>query len=125
MDFQKLGEQELELLRFISGNAPMSVRDVVLRYGEPRNLARTTILTMMDRLRKKGFLQRELVEGMYQYSPQISQMEIINGLIQEFVDKTLAGSISPFVAYMMEQKDLSDDEINQLRQLLDKQENSQ
>ena len=114
-----LGSLELDALRFVAENAPITVRDVVTKFGEPRHLARTTIMTVMERLRKKGYLRREESEGGFQYSPDVSQLEVTQGLIQEFVDKTLAGSISPFLAYLVDKNNLTQSELNELRKLVE------
>ena len=48
MDKPPLGDQELETLRYISEHAPISVGEVAAGFGEPRGLARTTVLTVME-----------------------------------------------------------------------------
>ena len=114
-----LGKLELDALRFVAENAPITVREVAARFGEPRHLARTTILTVMERLRKKGYLCRAESEAGFQYSPGVSQLEVTQGLIQEFIDKTLAGSISPFLAYLVDKNNLSQSELIELRKLVE------
>jgi predicted transcriptional regulator len=89
------------------------------QFGVPRGLARTTILTIMERLRKKGYLARSKHERPARYSPRISQNKVEQGLVREFVEKTLAGSLSPFVAYLADAKDVTDEELVQLRRLVD------
>jgi predicted transcriptional regulator len=119
MEQASLGDQELEVLRFVTENAPISVGEVAERFGAPRGLARTTILTVMERLRKKGFLTRSKGERPFRYSPRSSQAEVLQGLVREFVEKTLAGSLSPFVAYLADAKERSDTELAELRRLVD------
>ena len=53
-----LGERELELLRFISENAPLSVGQVAEQWGEPRGLTRSTVQVMMERIHRKGYLTK-------------------------------------------------------------------
>lgn len=106
-----LGEQQLDLLRFVTDHAPLSVSEVAKRYGEPKGLARTTVLTMMETLRKKGYLTRSKENAAYRYSPRIPQNEVLRGLVRNFVERTLGGSLAPFVAYLAEAKHLSDEEI--------------
>src|SRR5208282_2950187 len=62
-DRPALGDQELALLRFLGDRPSISVRDVVKEFGETNGLARTTVLTMLERLRKKGFIERSRTEG--------------------------------------------------------------
>ncbi len=60
-----VGDQELALLHFIAGRGPTSVAQAVEGFGQPRALARSTVLTMMERLRRKGHLTRRPSEGIY------------------------------------------------------------
>ena len=117
-----LGEQELEILRYVAERAPLSVRDAADQFGESHGLARTTILTVMERLRKKGYLSRRKVERIYVYSPVISQSQLLQGLVRSFVEKTLGGSLTPFVAYLAESKRLSPKEVAALKALMEEME---
>ncbi len=119
MDNPSLGDQELEVLRYIAENAPLSVGEVAAQYGEPRGLARTTVLTVMERLRRKGFLGRKKVQGIFRYAPQVAQADVMKELVRGFVEKTLAGSLTPFVAYLSEPGRVTDVELASLRQLVE------
>jgi predicted transcriptional regulator len=116
----QLGEQELEVLRFVTDRAPVTVREVANEWGAPRNLARTTILTVMERLRTKGFLTRDRApdDSTFQYSPAVAKTDLMRGLVQDFVEKTLGGSVAPFVAYLADAPDLSDREMEELRRIV-------
>jgi predicted transcriptional regulator len=114
-----LGEQELEVLRFIAARAPISAREVVEQFAEAHGLARTTVLTVMERLRKKGYLTRKRRAGVFQYSPRVPQSEVLQGLVRHFVEKTLAGSVSPIVAYLVKSRQLSAEEVRELQRLVD------
>ena len=118
-----IGDQELAVLQFVTDHGtPVTVREVTQEWGEQRDppLARTTILTMMERLRKKNLLVRaKSPDGStFQYSPSLEKSVLMRGLVQDFVDKTLGGSVSPFVAYLADAKDLSRTEIEELRRLV-------
>jgi predicted transcriptional regulator len=113
-----VGDQELALLRDIAEVGPSTVGEVAERFGEPRGLARSTVLTMMERLRQKGHLEREQVEGVYRYSTLFSEGDLLRGAVRTFVEKTLAGSVSPFVAYLTETGEVSDDELARLEDLV-------
>ena len=113
-----IGDQELALLQYIGENEPASVGEVAAGFGEPRGLARSTILTMMERLRSKAYLQREQADGVYRYQTTAEQQDVVQGAVATFVEKTLQGSVSPFVAWMAEKAEVSDDELAELEALV-------
>ena len=121
----RLGEQEMEILKYVNEQAPIAVRDVAEYFEKTRSLARTTVLTVMERLRKKGFLTRSQVGGVFQYSAKIETGDVLSSKVSDFVEKTLGGSMSPLLSYFLSSDKLSDDEIDQLKNLaakLDKKE---
>jgi predicted transcriptional regulator len=122
----QLGDQELEVLRFVTDRAPVSVREVSEEWGKPRGLARTTILTVMERLREKKFLVRTKSDaegGAFQYSPAVEKADLMRSLVKDFVQKTLGGSVTPFVAYLADSgAELSDQEMNELKRMVEAME---
>lgn len=121
---ETLGRAELELLQWIHEHQPVSVADAVAGYGVERELARTTVQTMMQRLTAKGFLKRKKSVAGFEYSPVEKPTTIISSLIQDFVHGVLGGSVSPFVAYLNESHRLNESEIQELRKLVDQLEPS-
>ena len=113
-----IGDQELALLQYIGENEPTSVGEVATGFGEARGLARSTVLTMMERLRTKGYLQRAQHEGVYRYHSTAEQQDVVNSAVGSFVEKTLQGSLSPFVAWMSQRTEVSDDELAELEALV-------
>ncbi len=97
-----LGEQELELLRFVTAHAPVSLAQVSEQFGATRGLARTTIHTVLERLRQKGHLTREKRDGIFHYLPCRPQGEVLTDLMTNFFQRTLGGSCKPFVTYLAE-----------------------
>lgn len=114
-----VGDQELEVLRFIADHAPISTGEVARQFGEPNNLARGTIIKVMERLHKKGYLTRRQDAGVFEYSPSVPKQELLQNLMQEFVEKTLKGSVSPVVAYLTNSRQVSDAELLELGRLVD------
>ncbi|MBB6051598.1 BlaI/MecI/CopY family transcriptional regulator [Armatimonas rosea] len=114
-----LGRAESEVLRFIAERHPISVREVAESFGDVR---KTTILNVMERLREKGFLTREPREGIYQYSPTQTQASLMRGLVAEFVDTMLGGSVEPFAAYLAEKETLTETELARLKEIIAKLE---
>ena len=113
-----IGDQELALLHHIDECGSASVGEVAASFGEPRGLARSTVLTMMERLRGKGYLKRRQLKGMFRYSTATGPGEVMRSAVGSFVEKTLSGSVSPFVAWMSERTEVSDTELAELEALV-------
>lgn len=120
MTSKSIGDQELALLRYVAEKGPVSVGEAVEGFGTARGLARSTVLTMMERLRQKGHLEREQVDGIYRYASTASPGELMRGAVRTFVEKTLAGSVSPFVNYLAETGDVSAEELAELEDLVNR-----
>ena len=113
-----IGDRELALLRFIGDLGRATVAEAAAGFGAPRGLARSTVLTMMERLRKKGYLNRRQVRGVYQYAPSAAPGVTLRQAVRTFVNRTLGGSIAPFVAYLAERERLSKDDLAELEAVL-------
>jgi predicted transcriptional regulator len=113
-----IGEQELALLRHIADRGSVTVGEAADQFGASRALARSTVLTMMERLRLKGHLGRRLVDGVYRYRTRASSADLLKGAVQRFVERNLEGSVSPFLAYLSDAGRLSDEELKELQDLV-------
>ncbi|HSO70060.1 MAG TPA: BlaI/MecI/CopY family transcriptional regulator [Arachnia sp.] len=69
-------EQRVMELLWASG-VPQSVADVHIQLNRERELAYTTVMTVLDRLAKKSLVSRELVNRAWQYRPMAPQAEVV------------------------------------------------
>jgi predicted transcriptional regulator len=114
------GEQELALLRFLAERGSATVGEASDLFAAPRGLARSTVLTMMERLRRKGHLNRRLVDGVYRYQARLSLSQLRHALVDRFVKGNLDGSVAPFAAYLNDAADISDEELRQLKDVVER-----
>ncbi len=113
-----IGEQEMALLRHIADRGGVTVGEAADAFGSGRGLARSTVLTMMERLRRKGHLSRRVADGVYRYRSLSSSAELLKGAVQRFVERNLDGSVSPFLAYLSEAGELSEKERRDLERIV-------
>ena len=113
-----VGDQELAVLRYVAEQGPATAGEVAERYGEAQGLARSTILTVLERLRAKGHLTRRKVDGVFQYTSRVPKAELMRGVVGDFVQRALAGSLSPFAAYLAQAETVSDEELEQLQDVV-------
>jgi predicted transcriptional regulator len=118
MSTKRPGEQELALLTWLAEHPSVTVGEVAEQYGAARQLARSTVLTMMERLRKKGHLTRRRVQGVFRYSAGAGPEDVLKDAVGTFVTRTLGGSVSPFVAYLSDAADVTPEELAELEDLV-------
>lgn len=113
-----LGRGESEVFRYVAEHCPITVREAADHFAETKGHTKTTTLNVMERLRSKGFLIRESVEGLYRYSPSEPTAGMMRDLVKNFVDEMLGGSLEPFAAYLAEKPKVSEAEIARLRETI-------
>ena len=115
----KIGTEELRLLRMIAERGATSVREASETYGAAAGVRLTTVGQMMERLRKKGLLERRTEEGTFRYESTVSASDLLEGVVREFVQNSLGGSLAPFALYLASGGPISEQELADLRKTLD------
>ena len=115
---KSIGKSEWKVMEYILDRFPVTVREVATYMAETRGLARTSVLTVMERLRKKGHLKRQKKAGVWVYSPMVSKEALLRQSVKEFVETRLQGTLSPFMAYLTEEAALTEQDIVELRKLI-------
>jgi predicted transcriptional regulator len=114
-----VGRAEVEVLRFIADHPGVAVSTVAEHLFATKGQTRTTALNTMERLRNKGFLRREKIDGVFKYFPAGGKVRLFEGLVDDFVETVLGGSITPLVAYLTQKVEADDAQIAELKRLLE------
>jgi predicted transcriptional regulator len=119
-----LGKAEMDVLCYVAEHGPVTVRAVADHLAQTKGCVRTTVLNSMERLRRKGFLSRRKVDGVYQYLPVEKKGDLFQRLLKGFVESAFGGSHAPLVAYFAEHGELSRAEMRMLRTIADRLDDS-
>lgn len=111
---------EFELLQFLAQHPHLSVREIYQQFGEPRGFIRGTIVKAMDRLMKKGLVQRQEVDGTYVYETVEGAESLEHKLVESFIRDRLKGRIKPIATFLAEAEGIDPEELRQLKELLDR-----
>lgn len=114
-----IGQAELQILNYIADRHPITVRQVAEYFAQTKGHVRTTVLNVMSRLCDKGYLTRQKSNGVFEYSPRVPRPQLLRSLVGQFVQRTLGGSISPFMAYLAEDARVSEAELQQLKRIVE------
>ncbi len=84
-----LGELESAVMDILwAAPGPMRVRDVLEGLAPGRTLAYTTVMTVLDNLHRKGWVQREMQGRAYRYRPTASREEVTARALRSLLDSS-------------------------------------
>ena len=116
---KRLPDTEFELMRVIWRHAPpVTTTEIIQALGESNNRKPQTVLTMLVRLIEKGYLLSERVGKERNYTPIISEDEYMSIETGEFISRYRGKSVGSLVKTMYEGKDLSNEDLNELKKWL-------
>lgn len=114
---EKLFESEAKVMEIIWAKAPISAKDISLIAAETIGWNKNTTYTVIKKLEAKGFIKRE--EPGFICTPLISQNQMQKVEAVSLVKKAFGGSRKALFSALLEDEPLSDEEINELRKLID------
>ena len=114
---EKLFESEAKVMEIIWAKAPISAKDISLIAAETIGWNKNTTYTVIKKLEAKGFVRRE--DPGFICTPLISQNQMQKEEATSLVKKVFGGSRKALFSALLEDEPLSDEEIDELRKLID------
>ena len=94
-----------------------TVRDVYEALLERRKVAYTTVMTMMNILEQKKYLKKTQVDRAYVYRPAQPQRQVVGDMVRDFVNRVFNGSAAPLLVHLVEENDLSREDLEEIARL--------
>ncbi len=99
-----LGDLESEVMKIVwRKQAPIAVREVAEKLRKKREIAYTTVMTIMGRLVKKGLLTRKLQGISYLYETRVTRDKFIANTVHGIFTSTLSALGSASAAYFIKE----------------------
>lgn len=114
---EKLFESEAKVMEIIWAKAPISAKDISLIAAEKIGWNKNTTYTVVKKLEAKGFIKRQ--DPGFICTPLISQNQMQKVEAVSLVKKVFGGSRKALFSALLEDEPLSDEEIDELRKLID------
>lgn len=115
-----LGETEMEVLHHVWEMGEATVKDVKERILEDRQIAYTTVMTVMKNLADKGYLKYRKDGVTYVYSPAQEPESVRFNLVKDLVKKVFKGSPTELVQTLVEGEELTDTDRVEIMKLINK-----
>ena len=108
---------ELEIMHVLWETGPANVQTV--QQALKRELAYTTVQTMLNILERKGKAKRTLKNRAYFYKPAVSRKQVVGKHVKDVVDRLFGGSAESLVMSLVETKHLTPEKLARLQKLID------
>lgn len=118
----RLGDLELRILNVLWERGPATVRHVLESLPAKGRPAYTTVLTIMRLMHEKGYLDREERGKAHVYRPRLQERRVKRGLLRGLIDSAFRGSTEALLVRLLEEEQLSPDELARIRRLIDARE---
>ena len=114
-----LGELQRAVIEVVWNLGEASVHQVRKELGRKKKLAYTTVLTAMQKLEKAGWLRHRTEGKVYIYSPTRTREQAGASSVRKFVERIFDGDALLMFQHLMHQSKLSDNELRELRIMID------
>lgn len=113
-----LSELQLSLMRVLWQRGEASTADVAEALRGERDLAHTTVATLLTRLEKRGLLASRREGRSLLYTPLVSEAEVQRSMVGSLLDSLFAGRASALVSHLLEDRGVNATELAELQALL-------
>ncbi len=113
---ERLTPLELEIMEVLWETGAANVQTVQQRLK--RELAYTTVQTMLNILHRKGKVKRALKDRAYFYKPAVSRRQVVRQAVNDLVEHLFGGSVENLVMSLVETKHLTPEKLTRLNKLL-------
>jgi BlaI family transcriptional regulator, penicillinase repressor len=117
-----LTPQELAIMKVVWSMETATVRDVYERLRTRRDVAYTTVMTMMKILEQKGYVTKARGERAFVYRAARPRQQVLGGMVREFVDRVFDGASRPLLVHLVKSAKLSDRQRKALQRAIDEVE---
>jgi len=115
-------DAELAILNVLWERGPSTVRDVHDALSQFQATGYTTVLKLLQIMTEKGLVVRDEAQRAHIYESRYSEQRTQRQLLADLVDRAFGGSPAKLVVQALSGRKASSDELNAIRELLDRME---
>lgn len=114
---------QLRIMSILWDCGDATVAEVQEALKSEKELARTTVATLIARLEKHGYISHRKTERARHYYPLVKQKEIQESMVSELVDTLFQGKRSGLVSHLLSSRKVKSEDIEEvIKMIKEKQE---
>jgi len=115
-----ISNSEWLIMEYLWDKSPLTVTQISKAMEEETGWAKSTTKTLISRMENKGYLRYREGDKAREYYPVIERSEVVLAETESFLSRLFNGSLGIMVNTLVDEKNLSEKEIQELRTILDK-----
>lgn len=119
MDMPQISDSEWKVMKVLWSNSPTTANEVLENLAQSTNWKSTTVKTLLSRLVKKEAVGFEKRNRTYYYYPLVTEDECVKAESKSFLKRVYGGALKTMIANFLEIQDLSEADIEDLRNILE------
>jgi predicted transcriptional regulator len=114
-----MSDAEREVLKVLWDYGPQTVRDVIVRLGERgQDWSRTTVITLLQRLEGKGYVESDKSQFAFVFRPIVSREDEMHARMTDLAGKLCDGDALPLVLAFAERHDFTPEDLARFRKMI-------
>lgn len=114
----RLGNLQLRILQVLWQRGPSFVAEVHEALGQDLDLAYTTVATMLRKMEARGLVRHAAQGRRFVYRAAVSEDRVAREMTADLVDRLFSGSLADMVSHLLQARDVSEDELDELERLI-------
>lgn len=120
MKLMKISDSEMEIMKIIwKKDEPISTASILEELPKENSWKTTTVMTLLSRLVEKGIIKVKKIGKLNHYITKITEEEYKAVQTNMFLEDMHNGSVKNFMATLYNNKDISEDDISELKKWID------
>ncbi|WP_294294915.1 BlaI/MecI/CopY family transcriptional regulator [uncultured Sphingomonas sp.] len=115
---ERISDAEHAVMEVLWDDSPLSAQDVAERVAPDRGWSANTVKTLLGRLLAKNVVSHEEDGRRYLYRPAVERDVYVTGESRRLMDRLFGGKLTPLVAHLADQDELTAQDIAEIEALL-------
>ena len=113
-----LTDLQLAIMRILWDRAEATVVEVQTRLRPERDLAQTTIATLLSRLEKRGVVEHRLDGRQFVYRPLVTEQEVRRSMVSELTTLLFDGSPEALMSHLLRSRDMAPGDLDRVKRMI-------
>jgi len=116
--FHRLGDLQLRIMKVLWARGEATVAEVHQALDGGRELAYTTVATMLRKMETRGLVRHRVEGRSFMYEALVAEEAVSRGMADHLLDRLFEGSLANMVRHLLSTREVSREELSKIEQLI-------